>query len=59
MVSVFEMHKKKVIGRQKHHFGRFWRLMTFLCDLKNTYQNNICASDVLKAKTEEKNLPKN
>ena len=30
----------------------------FLCVLKNTDQNNICVSIVLKAKTEEKKLKK-
>ena len=50
------MHKK-VIDRQKHHFGRFWQLIAVFCALKkNIYQNNICVSisNVLKAKTEKK-----
>ena len=51
----FWKHTKKVIDRQKHHFGRFWRLITvFLCVFKNTDQNNICGSIVFKAKTKEK-----
>ena len=52
--SVFLKTLKKVIDRQKCHFGRFWQLLTFLCIFKNIDQNNICASIVCKAKTEEK-----
>ena len=53
--SVFlKTHKRKVIDRQKWHFGRFWQLITvFLCIFKNTYHNNICASIIFKAKTKE------
>ena len=42
---------KKSLDRQKHHFGRFWQLIFFLCFFKNTDLNNICASIVFKAKT--------
>ena len=48
------MYKKRVIDRQKSHFGRFQQLiMAFLCVLKNTDQNNICASIIFKAKIKE------
>ena len=51
----FKTHKKIVIDHQKHHFGSFWRLITFfLCVLNNIDQDNICVSIVLKAKTEKK-----
>ena len=51
----FKTNKKKVIDRQKRHFGRFWRLITVvLYVLKNTDQNSICVSMVFKAKTKEK-----
>ena len=50
-----KMRAKKVIDRQKHNFGHVWRFITFfLCILKNTDQNNICAAIVFKAKTKEK-----
>ena len=53
-------HQKKVIDRQKHHFGCFLRLITFfLCVFKNTDQNNICLSIVFKAKTEKNEEEKN
>ena len=49
-----KMYKKRVIDRQKSHFGRFQQLiMAFLCVLKNTDQNNICASIIFKAKIKE------
>ena len=47
--------QKKVVDRQKRHFGRFWHLKTFyLCVFKNSDQNNICASIGFKSKTKEK-----
>ena len=52
---VFLKMQKKVFDRQKRHFGRFWHLKTFyLCVLKNSDQNNICASIGFKSKTKEK-----
>ena len=52
---VFLKTQKKVIDRQKRHFGCFWRLVTvFLCIFKNIDKNNICVSIVLKGKTEKK-----
>ena len=43
---------------QKCHFGRFRWLLMFFCVFKNTDQNNIFVSIVLKAKTEEKKIQK-
>ena len=55
MLGIFENAHKKVVDRQKHHFGRFWRLITvFLCIFRNTDKNNICGSIVFKAKIKEK-----
>ena len=47
--------QKKVIAHQKRYFDRIWRLIKFfVCVFKNTDQNNVCVSIVLKAKTEKK-----
>ena len=54
LVVIFETAQKKVVDHQKRHFCRFWWLITFFCIFKNTDLNNICASTVFKAKTEEK-----
>ena len=52
--SIFLKTHKKVIDRQKRHFGCFWWLITvFICVFKNSDQNNICASIVFKDKTKE------
>ena len=53
LVGIFENALKKVIDRQKLHFGCFWRLITFFVDFKYTDQNSICVSIVFKAKTEK------
>ena len=42
LFGIFENALKKVINRQKRHFGHFWKLITFFsCILKNTDLNNI------------------
>ena len=48
--SIFlKMHKKKLIN-----LNRFWRLIAFLCLLKNTDQKDICASIAFKAESKPK-----
>ena len=53
-LSVFLKTLKKVIDHQKHHFGRFWLLITFLGGIfKKTDQNNICVYICFKARTKK------